>query len=337
MNPVLLMEMIMLSVPYSRYIFDPVPWYSFLIVLGVALAVILACREERRVGLPKDTMIDLTLWLLPFGIIGARLYYVLFSWDQFRSDLLSVFRVWEGGIAIYGAVIAGIVTVLVFARCRKLPPLLICDVIAPGLVLAQAIGRWGNYFNMEAYGLPVLRQSMCFFPLAVQIPENGVYVWHMATFFYESVWDFSVFVFLMAARHKLLRRQGDVFFFYAFLYAAGRFVIEDLRMDSLYTSSAVRVSQLLSALVCLALFVRWVLFLRGVPAFRKPVHLPVTVCALACSGFQILYALFPSLLSSVSLSARLLLLSGSSVLLIVSLFLVYIPLSQEVSYADHKA
>ena len=106
------MEMIMLSVPYSRYIFDPVPWYSFLIVLGVALAVILACREERRVGLPKDTMIDLTLWLLPFGIIGARLYYVLFSWDQFRSDLLSMFRVWEGGIAIYGAVIAGIVMLL---------------------------------------------------------------------------------------------------------------------------------------------------------------------------------------------------------------------------------
>ena len=112
----------MLSIPYSRYIVYPIPWYSFLIVLGAALAVILASREERRVGLPKDTIIDLTLRLLPIGILGARLYYVIFSFDQFRSDLFSIFRIWEGGLAIYGGVIAGIITILVFARRRRLSP-----------------------------------------------------------------------------------------------------------------------------------------------------------------------------------------------------------------------
>ena len=99
----------MFSVPASRYILYPIPWYSFLIVLGVVLAVFLACREERRLGLKKDTVIDLVLWLLPAGILGARIYYVIFSWDQFSGDLLSVLRVWEGGLAIYGGVIAGLI------------------------------------------------------------------------------------------------------------------------------------------------------------------------------------------------------------------------------------
>ena len=329
-------EMCMFSVPYSRYIFAPIPWYSFLIVLGVALAVFLACREERRLGLKKDTVIDLALWVLPFGIIGARVYYVFFSWDQFRSDPLSVLKIWEGGIAIYGAVIAGLLTVFVFARCRNLPPLLLCDLIAPGLALAQAIGRWGNYFNMEAYGLPVTQPALCFFPLAVQIPENGFWVWHMATFFYESVWDFSVFVFLMLARHRMLCRRGDVFFFYLYLYAAGRFVIEDLRMDSLYASSAVRVSQLLSALLCLLLLIWYFVLLWNSGAFKGNLHGPVAAVAFISSCFQLFYSLSPSFLDQTSLSLRLLLLAGSSFLLIFSLFLVYIPFSQEVCHANNK-
>ena len=110
----------MLSVPYSRYIFWRIPWYSFLIVLGIVLAVFLAAREERRLGLQKDTVIDLVLWILPAGIVGARIYYVVFSWNQFRSDFLSVFKIWEGGIAIYGAVIAGLIVLFVFSRRRGL-------------------------------------------------------------------------------------------------------------------------------------------------------------------------------------------------------------------------
>ena len=325
----------MFSVPYSRYILYPIPWYSFLIVLGIALAVFLACREERRLGLKKDTIIDLALLILPAGILGARIYYVIFSWDQFRSDLLSVFRIWEGGIAIYGAVIAGLIVLFIFARRRKLSPLLLCDLIAPGLVLAQAIGRWGNYFNMEAYGLPLHNPAFCFFPLAVQIPENGVYVWHMATFFYESVWDLSVFCFLMVARRRLFRFRGDVFFFYAFLYAAGRFVIEELRMDSLFLSSSVRVSQLLSALACLGILIRYLLLCRRLGCLNRPWRLLCLPLAFLASGFQLVFSLAGRFLSASPLSLRILLLSLSSVILIVSLFVLYPSVPQEVSHADH--
>ena len=211
-----------MSVPYSSKIFGLIPWYSFLIVTGAAIAIWLAVREERRTDLKKDTVIDFALWVLPAGIIGARLYYVVFSWDQFKDDLLSVFRIWEGGIAIYGAVIAGLLTALIFSRKRKVSFLTLCDMIAPGLILAQAIGRWGNYFNQECYGLAVNNPSLQFFPFAVQISNGAGREWHMATFFYESVWNLAVFVFLLIARRKWFHYRGDVISFYAFCYACGR-------------------------------------------------------------------------------------------------------------------
>ena len=221
----------MSSIPYSRYLIYPVTWYSFLIVLGASLALFLSCREEKRARLARDTVLDLALWLIPGGIIGARIYYVLFSFEQFQDDLLSVFRIWEGGLAIYGGIIAGLLIMFLFCRHRNVSFLLMCDIIVPGLAVAQAIGRWGNWFNMEAYGLPVTGSFPCFFPLAVQIPADG-YTWHLATFFYESAWDFIVFVFLLLSRHTLLnRKKGDVFFFYLFLYASGRLIIEEMRMD----------------------------------------------------------------------------------------------------------
>ena len=208
----------MFPAPSSRYIFGSLPWYSVLIVTGAAIAVILALREEKRVSIKKDTIIDLALWLLPLGIVGARIYYVAFSWSDFRDNPLSVLKIWEGGIAIYGAVIAGLIVVIVFSRIRKIPALLLCDLIAPGLVLAQGLGRWGNYFNMEAYGAPVENPALCFFPFSVLIPSDPTNPWHLATFFYESVWDIGVFILLVILRRRLFRRQGDVFFFYAVLY-----------------------------------------------------------------------------------------------------------------------
>ena len=165
----------MLSVPYSRYLFGFIPWYSFLIVTGAAIAIILAVHEEKKLRLKKDTVVDFALVVLPFGILGARIYYVLFSWESFKDNLLSILKIWEGG------------------KKKKMHFPTLCDIIAPGLVLAQAIGRWGNYFNQEAYGLCVTNESLQFFPFAVQIQtENGLQ-WHMATFFYESVWNFLIF------------------------------------------------------------------------------------------------------------------------------------------------
>ena len=248
----------MSAVPYSRFVFGTIPWYSFLIVSGVLIAVILASREERNIGLKKDTVLDLALILLPLGILGARIYYVAFAWDSFQGDLWSVFRIWEGGIAIYGALIGGFIAVLIFSRIRKIPLLLLCDMVCPGVILAQAIGRWGNYFNMEAYGAALDNPSLQFFPFAVYISSEAQ-PWHMATFFYESVWNLLVFCFLMIGRRKLFRKTGDVFFFYGFLYACGRLVTEDFRMDSLYATSSVRVSQLLSVIICIMLLI-WYFF-----------------------------------------------------------------------------
>ena len=230
-----------------------ISWYGLLIAVGASLALILSAREAKRLKLPKDTVIDLALWALPIGILGARAYYVLFSWENYRSNPISALYIWEGGLAIYGGIIAGLAVVVVFCRKRRLSLPVMADILVPGVALAQSIGRWGNYFNQEAYGIPLPESSpLCFFPLAVQVPTNGILTWHVATFFLESVIDFSLFLFLVIGKRKLFRRPGDASVFYFLFYAAGRIFVENLRMDSLYLGSSVRISQLFSALLCTA-------------------------------------------------------------------------------------
>ena len=224
----------------GRLFLGIVPWYSLLIITGMAAAIFLSCREEKRLGLPKDTVVDLCLWMIPAGIVGARLYYCLFAWDSFRDNPISVLYVWEGGIAIYGALIGGLLAVLLYVRRKRLPLPTVLDAVIIGVPLAQAIGRWGNYFNTEAYGLPVTDPFWQFFPAAVLVGEN----WHMATFFYESVWDLLVFLWLWTHRRRT-ERAGDTFLCCAALYACGRQLIEGLRTDSLY-AGGLRVSQLLA-------------------------------------------------------------------------------------------
>ncbi|MBR1683988.1 MAG: prolipoprotein diacylglyceryl transferase [Clostridia bacterium] len=235
--------------PKSRYLIGSLPYYSVLIVLGMALAILLASKEADRRGLPKDTITDLALLLIPCAVIGARIYYVVFAWETFRSHPLSIFAVWEGGLAIYGGILAGMLAVLLFAQKKKVPARTLLDCIVPGLALAQAIGRWGNFFNMEAYGVQVTHPSLQFFPMAVMIPEASGNVWHLATFFYESVWDALIFLFLWSIR-KRASSPGALFGVYALLYASGRLVIEGLRTDSLMWGT-MRVSQLLAFSVCL--------------------------------------------------------------------------------------
>lgn len=243
-----------LAMPASRYIFGTLPWYSVTMVCAILSALLLAQGEEKRRGLPKDTVVDLALRLIPCGIIGARLYYVAFTWNLFRENPIAILEIWKGGLAIYGGLIGGFLAALVFARRRKLNLLTLIDMIVPGLALAQCIGRWGNYFNMEAYGLPITNPTFQFFPMAVLIPEGGTQVWHMATFFYESLWDFGVFIALRCLR-KPCRRPGDLFGWYVLLYGAGRLLIEGLRMDSLMTSGgSARISQLLSVAGCLIVY-----------------------------------------------------------------------------------
>ena len=237
-----------MSIPYSRYIIGNIPWYGVLIATGVLTAVLLCIHEEKRLKLKPDTIIDLAFWAIPLGILGARVYYAIFNWHVFADDPLSVLRIWEGGIAIYGAVIGGLLGVLIFAKQRKMNPFALTDIIAPGLVLAQGIGRWGNYFNMEAYGREITNTAWQFFPIGVQIPDGNGYTWHMATFFYESCWNITVFALLWFVVRKRKQHAGTTTLWYLLLYGLGRFFIEGLRTDSLMLGRF-RVSQLLSLLL----------------------------------------------------------------------------------------
>ena len=244
-------DMLMPAMPSTRYIFGSLPWYSVLIVLGICAALLLVSREEKRLRLPKDTAIDMALWAIPLGIAGARLYYVAFAWDTFAANPVSILYLWQGGLAIYGGIIGGLLGVFLFSRRRHIRLSTLTDMIVPGLALAQAIGRWGNYFNMEAYGLEVTDPAWQFFPFAVLIPGRGGSVWHMATFFYESVWDMATFAALWLSR-KRMKRPGDATLWYFVLYGGGRLMIEGLRLDSLMAGSgSVRISQWLSVLMCL--------------------------------------------------------------------------------------
>lgn len=250
-----------MSIPYSRYVFGNVPWYSVLILCGIVTAFLLCEHEEKRRALKPDTVIDLAFCVVPLGLIGARLYYVAFQWPLFTNDPLSILRVWEGGLAIYGGIIGGLIGVLLFARHRRMNPFLLTDVVVPGLALAQGIGRWGNYFNMEAYGREITAPAWQFFPVGVLIPADTGYVWHMATFFYESCFDVLIFAVLWFVIRRRNKAPGTVTLWYLLLYGCGRTLIEGLRTDSLMLGRF-RVSQLLS--LALALFAAGMLIILAI-------------------------------------------------------------------------
>lgn len=225
----------------------PIRWYGILIALGAFAGVMLADVREKRYGLAKDTVISLALWAIPAAIVGARLYYVLFRLDYYLSAPLSVFNIREGGMAIYGGLIAGVATGFLFARRKKISFLTLADLAAPSLALGQAVGRWGNFLNMEAYGIRITNPHLCFFPLSVYIPNEDAYF--AATFFYESAWCFLIVILcLVAERRRLYRFRGSQILFYTVMYAFERTLVEGLRTDSLYLGS-VRISQALSLLL----------------------------------------------------------------------------------------
>lgn len=228
----------------SDKLFGVVSIYGLLIALAVLLAVIVCEREARRRGLPRDTGIDMALWAVPPAVVCARIYYVVFRWDLFAAHPLSALYFWQGGLAIYGAVIGGIVGLWALSRRRSYALWTLLDIAAPLVLLGQAIGRWGNFFNGEAYGYVIENPAFQFFPAAVFVDGQ----WHMATFFYESCWNLLGFVFLWRYRLKT-KTPGNVCLSYLLWYGAGRLVIEGLRTDSLMLGP-IRVSQLLSLMLC---------------------------------------------------------------------------------------
>lgn len=231
-------------------------WYGIIIAVGAVLAVYLATREAERVGLGKETVMDFIIFAVPIAIITARMYYVIFEFDQYANGpLWKMIAVWEGGIAIHGSVIGGVITAIVFTKVKKISFWRLADVIAPSLILGQAIGRWGNFVNQEAHGGPISEAAYESFHqylpdfIMNQMVIDGV-MYH-PTFLYESAWNFLIFFGLLLFRRTNPKR-GMVFLTYAITYSIGRFFIEGLRTDSLYIIGELRTAQVVSILTIIA-------------------------------------------------------------------------------------
>ncbi|MDD7433631.1 MAG: prolipoprotein diacylglyceryl transferase [Peptoniphilaceae bacterium] len=209
-------------------------WYAIMIVTGMFLAVLLATRESKKRGYGDEVISDLALWMLPIAVIGARIWYVIFEPQRF-STFLDVINIRSGGLAIQGGIMASLIVIFIFSRRRELPFFELTDLIAPGLALAQSIGRWGNFFNNEAYGYPTN------VPWAVLIQGEP----HHPTFFYESAGDFLIFLVLLIFLRRSKKINGRTTMLYFVLYGILRFFVEGLRTDSLYFGHF-RVAQILS-------------------------------------------------------------------------------------------
>lgn len=246
-----------LTIPINREAFKlfvfPIYWYGIIISFAFFLSVILGLRNSKKANIKQDDIIDLVLIAAPIAIIGARLYYVIFNWSEFNGDFMKIINIRTGGLALYGGLISSAIVAVVFAKLRKIDVLHFVDFCVPYFVLAQAIGRWGNFTNQEAFGgntnLPwgmtsneIKSQLTILSNMGYAVDPN---IPVHPTFLYESLWDFGIFLLLIwfSKRKKL---NGEVFCLYMIGYGAGRFWIEGLRLDSLWLGS-VRISQLLSA------------------------------------------------------------------------------------------
>ena len=227
-------------------------WYGILIATGAMLATLLAYKRAPKRGIQPDDVLDLVLWTLPIGIIGARVYYVIFSWNTlYRYDPMEAFNIREGGLAIHGGLIFGLVTAWAICRKKNIPFLSMADLILPGVVLAQCIGRWGNFFNSEAYGRPTN------LPWAIVV--NGQHV--HPTFLYESVWCGLLCLFLLYVDNRHRRFSGQIMCLYGILYSAERFFVESLRTDSLMLGPF-RQAMVLSAFVFVGSIILYVFLKR---------------------------------------------------------------------------
>lgn len=219
--------------------------YGAVIALGFVLAIWYCGKRSRQFGISQDNLLDLLIFALPIGIIGARLYYVIFNFDLYRGNLLSVFNIRNGGLAIYGGIIAGALTAFVFCRLKKIPAGAVLDLGAFGLLIGQTLGRWGNFFNREAFG----GETDVFCRMGLTLPGSETVYVH-PTFLYESVWNLAGFLFLhFFSKSGKRKYDGQIFILYAGWYGLGRVFIEGLRTDSLYLfGTGMRVSQLVAGL-----------------------------------------------------------------------------------------
>ena len=220
--------------------------YGLVIALGLMLAAVYGMRRSKQFGLTEDNILDGVLWITPFAIVCARAYYVAFTWEYYARNPISILYIWEGGLAIYGGVLGAVLGMWVFCRVKKLKFAAVLDLVLLGFLIGQAMGRWGNFFNREAFGAP----TDSFFRMGLYNTTTGAWEYYHPTFLYESVWNL-IGLGLLHVLSKKRRYDGQIALGYAAWYGLGRAFIEGLRMDSLYWGPF-RVSQVLAALSCLA-------------------------------------------------------------------------------------
>ena len=221
-------------------------YYGLIIAIGLMLACFYSCRRGKEFGLQEDDILDGFLWITPFAIVCARIYYCVFSWHEYAANPISVLYIWNGGIAIYGGVIGAIIGMTVFTRIRKIKLTPVLDLIMIAFLIGQFIGRWGNFMNREAFGAA----TDSFFRMGLFNTKTGAWEYYHPTFLYESVWNMVGF----AALHFLSKKRrydGQMALCYAAWYGLGRCMVEGLRVDSLWWGPF-RVSQVLAGITCVA-------------------------------------------------------------------------------------
>lgn len=240
--------------------FMEIRWYSVLVLSAFIIGYFLVVNRCKKSNISLTFISDLSFYIIIFCILGARLYYCLFNLDYYSKNILDIFKIWEGGLAIHGGIIAGILTIYFYSRKKEISLLKLLDIFAPALVLGQAIGRWGNFFNMEAYGPETTLSTL----QRLNIPQfiiDGMYIdhaYHHPTFLYESIGCILIFIIIMILRNLKNIKEGQVTSLYLIFYGIIRFLIEGLRQDSLMLFN-LKIAQLVSILMIiigLYLFVR---------------------------------------------------------------------------------
>lgn len=242
--------------PIAFYIFGiSIRWYGVLIASGMALGITIAKNNCSYRDISFDTLLDIVLISLPIGIVGARLYFVLFQFGDYKNNLIDIFNIRQGGLAIHGGIFFALIFAYILTKYKRVSFLKVADVAVPSIIIAQALGRWGNFFNSEAHGGPVSYDFIKHFPLFIQTGMHIDGLYYHPTFLYESIWNLLVFIILMLVLRKS-KKKGIVFFSYIGLYSIGRFLIEGLRTDSLMFGP-IRIAQLVS----LCGVIVWIAFL----------------------------------------------------------------------------
>jgi len=263
-------------------------WYGLLIAIAVLVGINLSQFLARYRHLNPDDVGDFALWAVIGAIVGARIYYVAFEWESYADDWVKALQIWRGGIAIHGAILGGTLTAILFCRKHRLSVWALLDVVAPSLILGQALGRWGNFFNSEAFGAPTDLPWKLYIPLASRPPGYTSYEYFHPTFLYESIWNLGVFavlawLFWRGVKGAIALKPGTIALVYLATYSLGRVWIEGLRMDSLMLGS-LRMAQVVSlgGLAIAALGLGWLYGLKrslpntippqttATPGTRKP-------------------------------------------------------------------